>query len=291
MKLYYENSLGTRIDLSGDIYQMDVETLLDYSWKYDETSYNNTNSKISRFYRNSQDKPVTITVYADSPDELLTNMENFYKVTEQDVVSNMSGVLILYLSELEQYSFECFLTDVDNEIWHKKIQFMNGKYAMNKQVTFHSPYPFWVREVFKQFLPTGREESESDFLDYPYNYPYDYLPNAGGIRTWVVDHFSASQFIMRMYGPAENPRLLVNGYPYQILDSLEQNEWFVIDSRSNTVLKRLSNGTWENAFDSRNKVNSVFEPIPSGQLTLTWSGTFGFDIRLFLERSQPRWLF
>ena len=43
-----------------------------------------------------------------------------------------------------------------------------------------------------------------------------------------------------------------------------------------------------NLFDYRDKTQSVFERIPGGNLRLNWTGTFGFDLTLFEERSEPR---
>ena len=95
---------------------------------------------------------------------------------------------------------------------------------------------------------------------------------------------------MTIYGAVDNPQVTVNDYAYQIMTSLESNEYMQIDSRNNTVLKYLANGVVQNVFDLRNKERSIFEPIPSGNLMVTWSGNFGFDITLFLERSEPVWL-
>jgi hypothetical protein len=38
----------------------------------------------------------------------------------------------------------------------------------------------------------------------------------------------------------------------------------------------------------RNKAESVFEQIPAKSLSLSWPGTFGFDLTLYEERSEPR---
>ena len=93
---------------------------------------------------------------------------------------------------------------------------------------------------------------------------------------------------MTIFGEVGNPRVSVNGHPYQVNVDLAANEYLIIDSRKNTVTKYLANGTTLNVFDKRNKAQSVFEPIPGGTLRLTWPGTFGFDLTLYEERSEPR---
>ena len=81
--------------------------------------------------------------------------------------------------------------------------------------------------------------------------------------------------------------MAINGYPYQINDTLEATEYLVIDSTNHTVTKYLANSTNVSIFDKRDKTKSVFEKIPAGTLNLTWTGLFGFDLVLFDERSEP----
>lgn len=94
---------------------------------------------------------------------------------------------------------------------------------------------------------------------------------------------------MIMYGPCTNPYVLINDHAYAVYTDLEAGEYLIIDSRSSTVYKYMSNGTVENIFNERGLADSVFEPIPSGLLHINWSGAFGFDLTLFLERREARW--
>ena len=82
---------------------------------------------------------------------------------------------------------------------------------------------------------------------------------------------------------------MINGHPYQVFGVVDENEFLVIDSREKTVIHYLNNGTSENWFDYRNKESSVFEPLPYGDLTITWDGTYGFDITAYIERNEPIW--
>ena len=42
-------------------------------------------------------------------------------------------------------------------------------------------------------------------------------------------------------------------------------------------------------YNARNKLQSVFEKIPSGASVLSWEGDFGVDLTIFDERSEPKW--
>ena len=106
---------------------------------------------------------------------------------------------------------------------------------------------------------------------------------------WNVDHCAPCEFLMTVFGPAVDPRIVINGHPYQIYTTLDSNEYLQIDSRANTVVKYLANGIRQDIYDYRAKQESVFDPITPGNISVVWSGEFGFDITLYCERSEPRW--
>lgn len=86
-----------------------------------------------------------------------------------------------------------------------------------------------------------------------------------------------------------NPKVLINGYPYEVLTTLENNEYLIINSMEQTITKYLSNGATANLFDARGYDYSVFEKIPSGLISVSWSGDFGIDLYVFLKRKEAAW--
>ena len=154
-------------------------------------------------------------------------------------------------------------------------------------INIYCANPFWIKEEERSFEKQDAPPVSQTFLDYTYDYNYDYYLAAIGTQKWIRTFPFASEFKMYIYGPVSNPRIAINGYPYQINDTLEATEYVVIDSRANTVTKYLASGTTANIFDKRNKEESVFEPIPGGTLSLNWTGLFGFDLVIYDERSEP----
>ena len=87
----------------------------------------------------------------------------------------------------------------------------------------------------------------------------------------------------RTYGPE-------NGHIYQVYVTLDENDYLKINSRENSVVQYLANGTQRDLYDYRVKITgSLFDPITPGNVRVVWSGEFGFDLTLFCERSEPRW--
>ena len=163
---------------------------------------------------------------------------------------------------------------------------VNNDWTEN-EIEVYCPNPFWIKQEKKSFQKQDAPPVQQEFLDYDYDYDYDYFLGAIGTEKWVRSFPFSAEFQMLIYGPVSNPRITINGYPYQVDDTLESAEYMAIDSRQNTITKYLAGGTSISIFDKRNKVQSVFEQIPGGTLAVNWTGLFGFDLIIFDERSEP----
>ena len=139
------------------------------------------------------------------------------------------------------------------------------------ELGIYCPYPMWAEEESKSFYPDSADKGEIyNFLDYPYDYQYDYSKPLSGTEHWYVDHYRSSNFQMTIYGPCANPRIIIVGQVYQVYDTLEAHEYIVIDSRKKTIIKRLANGTEQNIFYKKATGNSIFTEIPSGDILINW---------------------
>lgn len=93
---------------------------------------------------------------------------------------------------------------------------------------------------------------------------------------------------MVIFGPAINPRVTINGYGYVLYATIPQWAYVVIDSRKHTIMQFNTDGTQSNIFNLRNKTDSVFQKIPGGNLNIVWDASFGVNITIHRERSEPR---
>lgn len=155
----------------------------------------------------------------------------------------------------------------------------------SNKVTFYAPYPFWIQDV-DVMLPVSAV-SGSGFLDYTYDYSYDYTAPTVGTKYVHSDFPFSSEFKLIIYGLAVNPRITVNGYPYVLYTTIPSGAYVVIDSRNKSIVM-YQGGVQTNMFNYRNKTDSIFEKIPGGNLTVTWDSTFGADLTIYRERSEPR---
>ena len=273
VNLQYKASSGNVYNLKADGIRTKEANYHAWSWGVNGTTlqFGNRISDFTRKPAQYETRLILSGSYAQRKQMLETLHDDF----ELDVRNKTPGRVIW-----GDYYLDCYVTDSstfpdENSVW------------TDNDVVFYAPYPFWIKEDTRTFMPQDAPGTQ-EFLDYEFDYNYDYFYGNPGIAIWQNDFPFSSEFKMTVYGPVSDPRVLVNGYPYQFFDTLEGTEYVVIDSRSNTITKYLANGTHISIFDLRNKSESIFQQMPSGTLTFNWSGAFGFDLTLYEERSEPR---
>ncbi|MBQ8559044.1 MAG: hypothetical protein IJ439_03565 [Tyzzerella sp.] len=284
MKFYYINSRNERVNFYEYPYIFQEGNLLDYEYSYTkiEGQYFNT---VKNIKKGIQERNIKIAVAADAR-LTLAERKNLYKaavnhlleVVDYDVISGVNGRICTDTG----YYLECQIIASNKTKWEIGAAFM---YNTLKVLI---PNYAWIKNEEKQFYPQTEPYALSG-LDFATDFPFDFASNDAGTALWSIDHYASSHFEMIIYGPCVNPRVLINGYPYQIFTQLESNDYLIINSRDHTVTKYLANGTTANIYNSRQFTPSVFEKIPGGQLTFNWTGDFGFDLVLYVERSEPKW--
>lgn len=224
--------------------------------------------------------PITLGLslkFRGSENQISQNLNGFFEACEKDIINKTAGRLYVDDEYLQGYFLE------------RETNPSETFYGYQQDLEFFAPYPFWIKEVKREFYKQ-EDATAGNGLDYNYDYDYDYTLEALGVRRWNNQHYAPSEFIMNIYGAVENPRITIAGHPYIVNVQLEATDYLTINSRNNTVTKTQNNGVVTNIFKYRNTAESVFQKIPAGENLITWSGLFGFDITLFLERSEPAWI-
>ena len=274
VKLQYKASSGNVYNLKSDGIRTKEANYHKWGWGVNGTTLQ-FGTRVSDFSKKPAEYKTTL-YFTGSYMQRKALLEALHDDFELDVKNKTPGRVIW-----GDYYIDCYISDSSTE------PEANNVYTEN-DVIFYCPYPFWIKEETKSFFPQDAPGAQ-DYLDYDFDYKYDFFYGTPGIQIWPRDFPFASEFLMTVYGPVSDPRVLINGYPYQFFDTLESTEYVVIDSRSNKITKHLANGSQVNIFDLRNKAESIFKQIPAGTLTFNWTGIFGFDLTLFEERSEPRW--
>lgn len=286
MDFYYVNNHGERIDLSDYPYIFQQGDLL--NWVYSYNTDNLVSRDITYGYKvAAKEIPVKLAVLCDytipleqRKEEWKAAVDHLCEVISVDVIDAKDGKLFTDTG----FYMSCKIVGSQKTDWKMGLPFMFNT------MTILADRPIWIHEESRSFPPisSGTQQDET-YLDYEHDYDYDYTMPYGGDVIWNVDHFAPCEFLMTIFGPAVDPRIVINGHPYQVYTALDANEYLQIDSRENKVVKYLANGIRQDIYDLRAKQESVFDTITPGNISVVWSGEFGFDLTLFCERSEPRW--
>lgn len=276
IEVKYVCSDKTEYNLIGDRFRATSGTFHDYEWVV-KTVSRDIGEKVVKFTKEGKVYQITFTVRGklDERKEIIDTLTDAF---ETDIISLSPGQI-----HFGDWYIDCYMrakkTGI-SETWNNWTEL---------SVDVYCPYPSWIREEIRSFSAIEQSAENDEYLDYEYDYEYDYSTPTDGSVIWEVDHFAPCEFLMTIFGPVSNPRILINGYPYEVYTELGSNDYLQIDSRNNKVIKYLSNGTRQDMYNYRAKQQSIFEPITPGNITVMWPGTYGFDLTLFCERSEPKW--
>lgn len=268
-KLRYINSKGDVIEFGQGTYLINENDLRDFEWKYDTYG-----SRITAFKKEISSKKVPILVYdSENWKEVFDKLHN---VLEYDTRMNERGRLYV-----NGYYLRC------NFIISEKADYTSIKGYMANTYTLVTDNTMWIKEDVQQFRANGLEDDGSE-EDFPYDYMYDFTSGLVG-KELSNDEYFDSEFEITVYGACENPAINIAGHEYEVGCTIETGEYLKINSLTRKIYKTKTNGEIINEFNLRGRDSYIFEKIPAGRNSITWSGLFGFDVALLHERSEPEW--
>ena len=76
---------------------------------------------------------------------------------------------------------------------------------------------------------------------------------------------------------------------YFVETEIEPGGYLEIDSREKIVDLVQAYGTCISKINFRNRDSYIFQKIPVGSVSSSWNNSFGFDLIIYDERSEPKW--
>ena len=273
MIIRYVNSEGAEVILNKEPYKVLMSDLTDYDSVEVER-----NGKIACFTKEITERDLNIDIISNSKEATQELCNKLNEVFEKDIYNDVAGKI--YIND---YYMRCFIKSC------KKSKRGNGV-IRSYEYTLITDYPFWIKETTYQYFPEPPEAVKYTELEegimFP-EFPFDFCTETGE-EVLINPSFNDSNFIMTIYGFAENPQVSIAEHPYKVEATINEGEQLVINSLTHTVQKIGRLGEITNLYNARGKIYSVFKKIPPGTNTLQWSGGFGVDIKLFDERSEPK---
>lgn len=289
MRLQYVSSNGTSFDmLSWDGLKLKTANFHNYTWGVN-ASTKQFGVKLNYFTKDAQE--YTATIYFKGPYNTRKQIiESFHACTEYDISHETPGRI--YWGD--DY-IECYIKT------SKTYPDDKNSYTVN-DISIYCPYPFWIEEQSISINPiegnAGRETDKgyprvrTNPISYPYSYSYSVSRNA----TYMdIDHYADSAFKMIVYGPTSGVNVNIAGNIYKVDHALRSNQYMVIDSRRNTPADKRcyivsESGLVTNSFNFRDPAYPLFKPIPPGDVIINYARTYGIELTVYKERSEPRCL-
>ena len=271
-KFIFENHLGKRFDGFANGVYLNYNDLRDYSWSYDVI-----NNRISHFYRSVKQRKIPLVFVGKTDAEAVTAKNLLFEIAEADIHAMLPGKI--YVGD---YYISGFI------IASAKSEYLISKRYCKNDLTFVSADPAWFRDKTYIFAKGSDADSSGGGIDYPHDYPFDYSVSSKN-RKILCDTIQSNKFKLRIYGEATSPAINISGHIYAINGMIKKGESLLIDSVNKKITLTTATGSKINWFDKRNRESYIFEPIPAGINNVRYDGTFGFDLTVVEERSEPKW--
>lgn len=270
--LVYRNSRGDEFDFDARGVYARPDPIMD--WAYDASEMN---GHISRYTRGSSD--IEFEVDMTDPGLLRSQMDALYSVAAYDIARDATGTLVQ-----GEWSIPAALVSSSKTGWW--LPDGPARYTLK----FHSASPWWERASTREFLPASRSEGG---LDYPFDYDFDYGIAYGSESLHVGGDYPAD-FLLRVYGPASDPNVIIDGNSYTVAVEIPAGGLLEVDTKAGTVVLRDSSGVEVNAFpdapgDGAGSGRYILEQLKPGDLPVTWDGGFGFDLTVYEKRDERTW--
>ena len=271
MILKYISSNGNTFDLKVGHLRMRTADFHTYEWEpqavqqqYGERPY--------RFDRAAVTYSAELSVFG-TMEEKKTYLNLLHASFDHDVISNTPGRIAH-----GAYEIECYI--ISSSTHYERPYIYN-------EISIYCPHPFWVREKLYK-LEKIEQETGGDYLDFPYDFPFDYKRTLSGYEVIANSGEKAAAYKMIIYGPASWPKIMIGNTEIGARVNIGPDERIEISSRDKTVIRKGL--VDESIFNTRWKEKPMFEPIASGENVVTWSGGFRAELTVYEERSEPLWI-
>lgn len=286
MNFYYENSNGRKIDLNKPPF-LGVKSNDLFSFKWSYITQGQSVQKIVKFEKAMVEKKFQVIVSGTSGAAYLGNLELFLQLTDVDINNLQMGKLWMDDYYLEGYIFASTKNrkylNTTKTIIDLSVICEKGNWQSEETWRFRQGY---VDEEDPQYTGYG--------ILYPYDYAYDYSAPFS-INTILNESYMDTDFELTYYGPSQNPEVTIgqdrDGNPqvYKIYWTLSANDRLVINSKKKTAVVIDYEGNEQNVFQWRDTNYDLFAKIRGGGNAVRKKPDDVFEIKLFYERSEPKY--
>lgn len=271
-QMKYINHLNEVIEFGKGGIFADTNELRDYEWTIAKKG-----SMIDKFTTGIVKRKLPVKIICETVDQSIAAKNRLYEVVEKDVLAKKYGRIVI-----GDYYLKCFV------LKSQKKDYLIAKRYLLLELTVQTDMPFWHKETKHIYRKNTESGAGGTNLDYPFDYAFDFKPDTGN-ELLINRSLAASNFRITIYGICTNPEIKIGGHLYRVYGNVEANEYLTIDSVTKEIYLTTNTGRIVNRFNDRYRRSYIFEKIPAGIVPVLWEGSYGIDITIIDERSEPEW--
>lgn len=293
-RVRYVNSRGETLEFGTNGIYVNENDLRDWEWSY-STDYN----RIRGLTRKRNERTLPVQIWAKTEAQGIAIKNQLHDVTEVDVVAGTPGRL--YIGD---WYTPCYV------VGSEKRNYLTSKRILSVTLTLAVETGSWycsevinysdmgsltsavVGKALVGFAKVGSTGNADDATvgtgSYNYDYPNSY-PFSSKSNFLFNDCAAPCAWKITVHGLAANPAITIGDVVHRLNYIVPSGAYVEIDSRDRTIILYHADGTTENLFRYRDKIDDIFAAIPSGAHWTSWNGDYSFSIELYKERSEPRW--
>lgn len=154
----------------------------------------------------------------------------------------------------------------------------------------------WRRGHTVSFEPLTAPTGGGEFLDLPYDLPYD-LGVPSTRKYFDGSEWGSAPLKFTIYGPAVNPAIRIDGNWYKADLTVPDGGYLVVDPLASPRAVTLVNadGSTVDMFSKAHRGEGlgsgeyIFQPASPGTHEVDWDRSFGFDLTWYEEEGEPPW--
>ena len=275
--IYYQNSAGEELHFDDAPYSISSTDIFDSLCSLKAVSRPlSEGCRIISKYRECISRTIKLNVFGQTQQQHNDALNRLAEVIGRDVEALTAGKLWVN----GQYLL-CYINESEKQLS------LNWSTCTTVTLTVTPEYPYWCTErKFSYYV--GDSATDENGLKYPYSYPHRYTSSDQSLSL-SNSHYAPCPMIITIYGPAVNPHIYIGDILCGLEVDIAEGEYAVINQMTREIYLRDSSGNTVNIFNKRNKSGNVFEFAPSGNSKLSFSGSFGLDIIIAEQRSEPLW--
>lgn len=208
--------------------------------------------------------------------------DNMRRIFDYDMAVLQPGKL-----EVGGWTQHCLFPESSADTWRPTIVGITATAALLDGV--------WRKGTTQHFIGLESPQDTETGKGYPHEYPYGYgtrkIPS-----TVLQPGYLPAPIKLTIFGAASFPVIKIGENSYKYNGYVPSGSYLTIDGLNKTATLVNANGLVTNALpqlelgDGEGSGQYAFEKVLPGQNSLGWNGSFGFDIELIEEESEPPWI-